>query len=855
MVLGRLRRSRVSVENTGLATAGPGAIAVSGSTGPITMVQVGPVVRSGYLEQVRSIAPPMLEGREGELARLVAFCTEPQGRPYVWWRAAAWSGKSALMSWFVLHPPVGVRVLSFFITARYAGQSDRTAFTEVLLEQLAELLGEPMPAFLTEATRSGHLLDMLTRAAHACHDRGQRLVLVVDGLDEDRGVTVGPDAHSIAALLPAQPPADMRVIVAGRPNPPIPSDVPDDHPLKDPGIVVTLARSAVAQVIRQDKERELERLLYGSPAEQDLLGLVVAAGGGLSGPNLAELTDQPVREITKRLRAVSGRTFTPRAAYWQPNTAPQVYVLAHEELQNTAADYLGDTRLDGYRQRLHAWAEDYRQQGWPAGTPEYLLRGYYRLLHATDDRQRMLACATDQARHDRMLDITGGDAAALTEITIARDAVLTQPDPDLHAMARLAIHRDHLTERNSNIPTELPAVWAMLGHLTRGEALARSITNPYQQAKALAALAKAVASTGDLDRAEDLARSLTDPDIQTWALAAVAEAVASAGEVDRARGLADRVEALARSITDPNRQGRALAYLVKAVASTGDIDRAEALVGSITDPFWRGCALAYLAKAAGAAGDIDRAEALARSITNPEEPARTMADLAKTVAAAGDVNRAEALARSITDPHWQAQTLGDLAKTLANAGNVDRARVLTDRAHVLANQAEALARSITNPEQQAQALAYLVEMVASTGDIDRAVALVGSITDPFWQGYTLAYLAKAAGAAGDIDRAEALAWSITNPEEQARALAYLVEAVASTGDIDRAVALARSVTNPYWQARALTAVAQVSEPVRARRLIAEILHEGRWTLPLYALAQVEPLILTTISEEFLKLTV
>ena len=525
---GRLRQSRVKVSATGPATATGGGIAASGMIENLS-IRLATKVRSGYLQQVRRIAPLALEDREGELALLTAFATEPQqGCPYVWWRAAAWSGKSALMSWFVLHPPPGVQVVSFFVTARHAGQSDRTAFIDVLLEQLAELLDEPVPAFLTEATRDGHLLDMLTRAAHTCYERGQRLVLVVDGLDEDRGVTIGPDAHSIAALLPARPPADMRVIVAGRPNPPVPSDVPDGHPLRDAGIAFTLAPSPVARVIQNDMERELKRLLHGSPAEQDLLGLVVTAGGGLSGPDLAELTGRPVREIEEHLRTVSGRTFTPQVAHWQPSITPEVYVLAHEELQNTATDYLGDTRLDGYRHRLHTWAEDYRRQGWPAGTPEYLLRGYYRLLHATGDQPRMLAYATDQVRHNRMLDITGGDAAALTEIAIAQDTVLAKPDPDLHAMARLAIHRDHLTERSSNIPTNLPAVWAMLGHPSRAEALARSIIDPYQQAQALAALAKAVTATGDLNRA---------------------------------RGLADQAEALARSIASLNRQAWALVAL------------------------------------------------------------------------------------------------------------------------------------------------------------------------------------------------------------------------------------------------------------------------------------------------------
>ena len=89
-------------------------------------------------------------------------------------------------------------MVSFFVTARYKGQDDRVAFTKAVMEQLAELLGEPIPAYLTETTREPHLLRMLTRAAEERQRAGQRLVLVVDGLDEDRGVTTGPDAYSIA---------------------------------------------------------------------------------------------------------------------------------------------------------------------------------------------------------------------------------------------------------------------------------------------------------------------------------------------------------------------------------------------------------------------------------------------------------------------------------------------------------------------------------------------------------------------------------------------------------------------------------------------------------------------------------
>ncbi|MEX5638002.1 hypothetical protein [Parafrankia sp. FMc2] len=562
-------------------------------------------VRSAYREQVRRIAPPELVGRDEELAELAAWCQQP-GAGYIWWRAPAWAGKSALMSWFVLYPPAGVRVVSFFITARYASQNDRIAFTDLVIEQLCDLLGEALPP-LTDTTRDTQFLGLLTDAAERCHAHGERLVLVVDGLDEDEGVN-GPTGHSIAALLPTVPPAGMRILVAGRVNPPIPPDVPDHHPLRDPAMTRTLAASGYAAVIRGDMERELDALLHGPPAGRQLLGLLTAAGGGLSGPDLAELTNQSRRKVERLLGTVAGRSFTLRGSRYQPGQAPDLYLLGHEEIRMIAIDELGTRALDDYRQQIHTWADRYRTRHWPTGTPEYLLRGYHQMLHATGNTPRMIEFATDRARHDRMLDITGGDTTALTEIRTTQHAILDQDESDLNALALFALHRDTLTERNANIPMQLPAVWATLGNLNRAETLARTITDPYRQAQALTTLVGTLATAGHHDRAETLARTITNPALQAQALTTLVGTLATAGHHDRA-------ETLARTITNPDRQAQALTTLAGALATAGHHDRAETLARTITNPARQAQALTTLAGTLATAGHHDQGRlVLARAL-------------------------------------------------------------------------------------------------------------------------------------------------------------------------------------------------------------------------------------------------
>lgn len=430
------------------------AVQIGVHVGDVNLV-TGTPVRTRYHEQIRRIAPQNLLDREQELVRLSQFCTDPATTgKYVWWRAQAWSGKSALLSWFVLHPPPGVRIVSFFITARLASQDDRAAFIDNLLEQLLTILDQALPPFLTDNTGEAHLLGLLAEAAEACQARSEQLVLVVDGLDEDRGAHSGSDWHSIASLLPATPPTGMRVIVASRVDPPLPQDVPAHHPLRDPGVRCALSASPHAVVLRGQMEHDLTGLLRGRQLGRDLLGLVVAAGGGLSAADLVELTGCEPWEVSEHLKAVAGRSFTCRAGHYQSDVP--VYLLAHEELQVAACDQFGAASLIAYRSRLYGWAQDYRDRQWPEGTPDYLLRGYLDMLAQAGELSRLVACAIDRDRQERLLEVSGGHSAALAEIVKAIDLCAAASTLDLSYRSCGSYSATQIGLRRSPVPSPSP---------------------------------------------------------------------------------------------------------------------------------------------------------------------------------------------------------------------------------------------------------------------------------------------------------------------------------------------------------------------------------------------------------------
>ncbi|ALO10481.1 hypothetical protein AQF52_4887 [Streptomyces venezuelae] len=772
----------------------PGPVTVDNGSGIVVVGdgnRVGPWsapdVTSAYLEQVRRIAPPELLGREEELAELAAFCRTGHG--YTWWRADAWAGKSALMAWLVLNPPAGVRIVPFFVTARRAAQNDATAYAEVVIEQLAELAGEGLPALLTPATREAHLMRLHRTAARVCAGRGERLVLLVDGLDEDRGVTTGPDAHSIAALLPY----DLPVIVSGRLNPPLPGDVPESHPLRDPGIVRTLAPSRRAHAIQVEAERELKHLLEAGGLPYDLLALLTAAGGGLTADDLAELTREVPFRVRDVLRTGPGRTFAVRDGS---------YLLAHEELAASARVMLGARELDRWRTVLRAWAARWQQRGWPEGTPEYLLHGYVPMLRAVGDVSGVVDCALDAVRHDRLLGATGGDGVALGEVRAAGEIVLAEGDqPGLvTTMLRLALRRTELRGRNGHVPVELPAAWTELDEFDRALALARGL-EPSAAAQALCGVALVLHEKGERARAYMTAAEAGDhaalPQSDPGVGRHLVEAWIALGRLERAervwRGLPRgwSLQRLGQPLRDVCLPG-----LVAAWCRAGEPERALALCAEVTDAQVRVLAAAAACGGLAEAGRVADAEEFARSSAGIARSVGLLATAA-VLRRDGREERAAFLVAEVAAEPWMFPFGSERGTPLLLMSLLVEAGAVAE-AEELAAQYEGLAYW-KDPLRGALATA-----LARTGETERSWELALGLDEPA-RGAGCADVCCAWAEAGVLDRIDLAAGHDWPTAERHRVNEAWIRALVRAGRVAEAES---AVPGPAWAPAATVVLAR-----------------------------------------------
>lgn len=343
-----------------------------------------------------------------------------------------------------------------------------------------------------------------------------------------------------------------------------------------------------------------------------------------------------------------------------------------------------------------------------------------------------------------------------------------------------------------DIPPDLPALWAALGHRDQAESLLPFVP-PYTRVRAAASHAALVGAAGEPDRAERLVRDISvrdeeirEPYEKSSAWSDLAWQAVLAGDRERSGRLVRESYAQARSVTAPYLQSQLLLGWARVRAAGGDrpkaaefADRAQALAEGLNEPSWSQWVLAALPVIVTGPGDLHRAATLVGTVPDPYHRARAAAELAVMLAARGEHDRAEALLAGVSDEYRRARLSDALNAVRAvdphpGAAPYQEARALASLAAVIAaggsghawgvsDWAEPLVRYSTSRDDQARVLAALAAG-ASGGDSDRGAALA--------------------------DRAEAIVRPVQDPEAQPQALVTLAWMVADAGDPPRAAKLA-----------------------------------------------------------------
>ena len=395
---------------------------------------------------------PQLLGRERELAGIAAFATGADG--YRWLVGGAFAGKSALLYEAVtVGLPDEVDVVCYFMSRR-ASDASSDRFLAAVVPQLAYLCEKDPPV----ANRDQYYA-LWQQAADRAARSGRHLLLVVDGLDED---LLPPGSPSVASLLPLLAGAHAHVLAASRPHPGLPDDVPGGHPLKSAR--ANLEPFEGAPKLAELATKELGELTKGDDADLavDILGLLTAAAGGLSVSDLVALRrdggDAPTAADRRHVR----RLVEDRAARILErvgSAGKERYQFAHGtllEYAQTAPDPTAqDLRDPEYRQRIHRWAERWRDAGWPSpadgdeGTPQYLLDNFPATL--AHDAHRLAELAGDIGWVDTAIRRVGVDQV----LAVLRTAAGIVP-ADAAVAAMLAVVAGQARNLRSPGPVDQP---------------------------------------------------------------------------------------------------------------------------------------------------------------------------------------------------------------------------------------------------------------------------------------------------------------------------------------------------------------------------------------------------------------
>jgi hypothetical protein len=486
-----------------------------------------------------------------------------------------------------------------------------------------------------------------------------------------------------------------------------------------------------------------------------LLGVLAAALGPLTLPEMAGLLGTPVRSLhqaiapVKDLLLAHGR-FDVSDPVWRPRLA----------------EYVGRAEREEGLARLTDWCSRWVQTGHrPDDVPGYVIAHASTHLRDAGDAEALYGLIDKRWRRLSVAQ-TGSPRAFMADMTQAREYAASASPPDRLQGMRATLALATEASLASRIPPEAVGIIASAGQHDRAMDLA-GFVSLWERSDAYGGIALALHRQGLVPGVD----------------AAADQAIAAA---ELYPGL-HKLDKLAESFRDHGPEAWSL-RAAERILATFSVER-HADERSFDDTAGK-TAAGIFAKA----GRLDEALQAAEAVTHEVYRDEVFADVAVALARAGRAREAVSATRAMSE-NGRNHVLRALFTVIVEVADIDGVLAAID--------------VIDDPDVKDQARLEAAIALARTGQADPAVALAADVASEWRRDYTAKAIASSLVSAGQVDRAAELAGSVADEEKRSEALTNVAEAAAEAGLTGRALQVVALIPGEWEQSRATEAVAGV----------------------------------------------
>ena len=353
-------------------------------------MEITTAVVARHFEEIRELAPPCLKEREQELKKLNNFVFNSNDSWCIIEGKIA-SGKTALLSTFVLNPPLNTDVVSYFIS-RNRHNNNWEEFARSTYAQLSQILNKGYTKTIGIDKTSLDILLSLTAKECNSDKKKKPLVIIIDGVDEDSYYEHPDDAKtkSILSLLPTSPPEGVKVIISSRP-----SKSYLDKALNGVDRITLTPSPVAAKFINRNEMKKFFRNEYSV----HIGAFIAASNGALTVQDLRKLINMKFNKVSIGSKTIEdciegnpGRMLVSTNVGFGGNEV-LAYRLGHDAvmraiLREINPDKFGEgnetdddkwwaelrrKELAPYRNVIIKWIRDRVKDGWNSTTPRFML--------------------------------------------------------------------------------------------------------------------------------------------------------------------------------------------------------------------------------------------------------------------------------------------------------------------------------------------------------------------------------------------------------------------------------------------------------------------------------------------------